>query len=197
MAMSRRGNPCLRNATFTAETETDQDSSLGLNECNNKHVEEDIEAPVVFQCGRCKLPIGDSLSWVGSEDEQKQVLLKRVTDNVVVGSEPFVSGTHVELGCLLVNLSCLGCSSPLGSIYKSTPTTLDYKRSLFCLNVEHLECYTLGSSEQKMVEDMQEEPVTLEYRGNVDMQISKIKALAVSMGQRLLEIEVQLQNKGQ
>ncbi|KAG9351765.1 hypothetical protein JZ751_023016 [Albula glossodonta] len=97
---------------------------------------------------------------------------------------------------LIVNLSCLGCSTGLGRIYTSTPKNLDYKRSLFCLSVENVDCYVLGSSEQKMVEDIEEEPVTLEYRGNVDLQVAKIKALAVSMGQRLLEIEAKLQNIG-
>lgn len=185
----------LRNITFITETVTDEESSLGQNEFSYKQVEEeDTDAPVVFQCGRCKLPVGDSLSWVGSEDDQNQILLKRVTENVVVGSEPFVSRTQTELGCLIVNLSCLGCSSPLGRVYTSTPRNLDYKRSLFCLSVENVDCFVLGSSTQKYLEDAQDEPVTLEYRANVDMEIGKIKALAVSMAQRLLEIEAKLQN---
>ncbi|KAI1903392.1 hypothetical protein AGOR_G00026710 [Albula goreensis] len=191
--MAGDGKQGLRNVTFITENGAEDDSSL---ERHYKQVEDDAEAPVVFLCGRCKLPIGDSLSWVGSEDDQNQILLKRVTENVVVGSEPFVSRTRTELGCLIVNLSCLGCSTGLGRIYTSTPKNLDYKRSLFCLSVENVDCYVLGSSEQKMVEDIEEEPVTLEYRGNVDLQVAKIKALAVSMGQRLLEIEAKLQNIG-
>lgn len=35
------------------------------------------DGPVVFICGKCKLPVGDSLSWDGSEDEQNQIRLKR------------------------------------------------------------------------------------------------------------------------
>ncbi|KAG5844625.1 protein Mis18-alpha [Anguilla rostrata] len=193
--MAGRGKMGLRNITFITETVTDEESSLGQNGFSYKQVEEeDTDAPVVFQCGRCKLPVGDSLSWVGSEDDQNQILLKRVTENVVVGSEPFVSRTQTELGCLIVNLSCLGCSSPLGRVYTSTPRNLDYKRSLFCLSVENVDCFVLGSSTQKYLEDAQDEPVTLEYRANVDMEIGKIKALAVSMAQRLLEIEAKLQN---
>ncbi|KAG7484463.1 hypothetical protein MATL_G00049610 [Megalops atlanticus] len=195
--MAGNGKPCLRNLTFITESGTDENSYLGQKEFNSKQVEEDTEPPAVFQCSRCHLPVGDSLSWVGSEEEENQILLKRTTDNVVVGKEPFVSRTRKELGCLIVNLSCLGCSSPLGRVYTSTPKNLDYKRSLFCLNVENVDCYVLGSSEQKMILDTQEEPVTLEYRENVDVQIGKIKAIAVSMAQRLFEIEAKLQNKGQ
>ncbi|KAJ8342532.1 hypothetical protein SKAU_G00324600 [Synaphobranchus kaupii] len=193
--MAGIGNMTLRNITFIKENVTDDESSIGQSEFSYKQVgEEESEAPVVFLCGRCKIPVGDSLSWVGSEDDQNQILLKRVNDNVAVGSEPFVSRTRTELGCLIVNLSCLGCSSPLGRVYTSTPRNLDYKRSLFCLSVENVECYVLGSSAQQMLEDRQDEPVTFEYQANVDMQIGKIKAIAVSMAQRLLEIEAKLQN---
>lgn len=37
----------------------------------------DNDAPAVFMCGKCKLPIGDSLSWAGSDEELNQILLKR------------------------------------------------------------------------------------------------------------------------
>lgn len=35
------------------------------------------DGPVVFICGKCKLPVGDSLSWDGIEDSQNQIRLKR------------------------------------------------------------------------------------------------------------------------
>lgn len=46
---------------------------------SSSRVEEDAESdgPAVFMCGKCKLPIGDSLSWAGSDDEQNQIMLKR------------------------------------------------------------------------------------------------------------------------
>jgi len=46
---------------------------------SSNRVEEDgeIDGPAVFMCGKCKLPIGDSLSWAGSDDEQNQIMLKR------------------------------------------------------------------------------------------------------------------------
>lgn len=39
--------------------------------------EECDDGPVVFVCGKCKLPVGDSMSWDGSEDGQNQIRLKR------------------------------------------------------------------------------------------------------------------------
>lgn len=35
------------------------------------------DGPVVFICTKCKVPIGDSLSWDGSEDDLNQIRLKR------------------------------------------------------------------------------------------------------------------------
>ncbi|MCI4388215.1 hypothetical protein PGIGA_G00082990 [Pangasianodon gigas] len=158
--------------------------------------EGDSDAPAIFLCGKCRLPFGDSLSWAGSDDEQNQILLKRVNDNIVIGKEPFVSGTSEELRCLAVNLTCRGCSFNLGCMYMSTPKSLDYKRSIFCLMVENIESYVLGSPDQQVAAvDREERPVTLEYMDNVERQMTKIKSLAVTIGQRLLEIEVDLQCK--
>lgn len=38
------------------------------------------DGPVVFICGKCKLPVGDSMSWDGSEDEENQIRLKRESE---------------------------------------------------------------------------------------------------------------------
>uniref|UniRef100_A0A8C9R5J8 Protein Mis18-alpha n=1 Tax=Scleropages formosus TaxID=113540 RepID=A0A8C9R5J8_SCLFO len=137
--------------------------------------ESESDAPAVFQCGTCRLPVGDSLSWAGSEEEHNQILLSRTTDNVVVGTEPLFSRTQVELGCVIVNLTCRGCSTLLGQVYTSTPKSLDYKRSLFCFNVESIDCYVLGSSEQTMLLNAQEKPVTLEYREAMELQMEQVK----------------------
>ncbi|XP_062870420.1 protein Mis18-alpha [Trichomycterus rosablanca] len=163
-------------------------------------VEEDGEAdaPAVFLCGKCKLPLGDSLCWAGSDDETNQILLRRVNENIAIGKDPFVCCTKSEQGCLVVNLTCRGCSTNLGLMYTSTPKSLDYKRSLFCFSVENIESYVLGSPNQQVAAlDQEERPVTLEYQDNVELQISQIKSLAVTIGQRLLEIEMDLQCKSE
>ncbi|XP_023996571.1 protein Mis18-alpha [Salvelinus sp. IW2-2015] len=161
--------------------------------------DDDSDPPVVFLCGSCKLPVGDSLSWAGSEDEQSQILLKRVSDNVLIGKETHVSGTcKKDLGCLVVHLTCIGCSSLLGMVYISTPRKLDYIRSLFCLNVAAIESYVLGSSSQQVAAVSPKlQPVTLEYRQAVERQLDEIKAVTLSMGQRLLVLEGDQQSRSQ
>lgn len=61
------------NSTFTVSS---VDSSVGEEKLWGKEEEGD-DQPVVFICGKCKLPVGDSMSWDGSEDEQNQIRLKR------------------------------------------------------------------------------------------------------------------------
>nr|XP_029510772.1 protein Mis18-alpha [Oncorhynchus nerka] len=170
------------------------------NSKQGKFVEDDdSDPPVVFFCGSCKLPVGDSLSWAGSEDEKNQILLKRVSDNVLVGKETHFSGTcKKDLGCVFVPPDCRGCSSLLGMVYISTPRKLDHIRSLFCLNVTAIESYVLGSSSQQMAAvSPKQQPVTLEYRQAVERQLDEIKAVTLSMGQRLLVLEGDQQSKSQ
>ncbi|XP_029924830.1 protein Mis18-alpha [Myripristis murdjan] len=160
-------------------------------------VDEDCDGPVVFVCGKCSLPVGDSLSWAGSEDSQSQIHLKRVTDNVLVGKESHVYEPSKRSRCLIVDLTCRGCHSLLGMVYVSTPKSLDFKRFAFCFNVADIESYVLGSANQMVAaEGPKEQPVTLEYRGIVEQQLTEIKTLVVSMAQRLEEIEAGLQEGG-
>ncbi|XP_059395410.1 protein Mis18-alpha-like isoform X2 [Carassius carassius] len=78
--------------------------SVCKSAADSSRVEKDGESdgPAVFMCGKCKLPVGNSLSWAGSDDQQNQIMLKRISDNVVIGKEPLVSGNRKELGCYVV-----------------------------------------------------------------------------------------------
>uniref|UniRef100_A0A4W6FWU4 Protein Mis18-alpha n=1 Tax=Lates calcarifer TaxID=8187 RepID=A0A4W6FWU4_LATCA len=183
--------------------------------------EDGDDGPVVFICGKCKLPVGDSLSWDGSEDGQNQIRLKResgfsglswgltstvhcimsvcgvlvvgVTDNVLVGEDTRLYEASKKSLCLITDLFCQGCSSVLGMIYASTPKNLDHKRFAFCLNVADIDSYILGSANQMLAaEGPKEQPVTLEYRGIVEQQLTEMKMLVMSMAQRLEEIEAGL-----
>ncbi|XP_074527698.1 protein Mis18-alpha [Halichoeres trimaculatus] len=181
------------NATF----ETSCTDSTAVEEKLFGQVEEDEDGedgPVVFICGKCKLPVGDSLSWDGSEDGQNQIRLKRVTENVIVGKENRLHEVGKRSACLVVDLICQGCSSVLGMVYSSTPKSLDHKRFTFYFNVADIDSYVLGSARQMLAaEGPKEQPVTLEYRGSVEQQLTEMKMLVLSMAQRLEEIEIGLQ----
>lgn len=38
--------------------------------------EEDSDAPAVFFCVKCRLPLGDSFSWAGTDEQQNHILLR-------------------------------------------------------------------------------------------------------------------------
>lgn len=58
-----------QNATFvTVRPEDDDDEEVDDEEVD--------DGPAVFMCTKCKLPVGDSLSWDGSEQGDKQIKLK-------------------------------------------------------------------------------------------------------------------------
>ncbi|XP_013858701.1 protein Mis18-alpha [Austrofundulus limnaeus] len=186
-----RHRPKCINETFEA---TSVDSTTVEEKLSR--VEEEEDGPVVFFCGKCKLPVGDSLSWDGAEDGQNQIRLKRVTDNVLIAKENRLLEVDKKSQCLVVDLICQGCHSVLGMIYKSTPRSMDNKRFTFCLNVADIESYVLGSANQTLSAEVpKEQPVTLEYRGMVEQQLAEMKMLVMSMALRLEEIETGLQEE--
>ncbi|XP_054882477.1 protein Mis18-alpha-like [Poeciliopsis prolifica] len=177
-----------KNETFEISTINSSAVEEKLFGRADKEGEENDDGPVVFICGKCRLPVGDSMSWDGSEDDQNQIKTKRVTNNVIIGKDTRFFELKKRSVCLVVDLICRSCHSVLGMVYTSTPRNLDHKRSTFCLNVASIDSYVLGSEGQMLAaEGPKEQLVTLEYRHIVE-QLSEMKMLVVSMAQQLEEI---------
>ncbi|XP_037124803.1 protein Mis18-alpha [Syngnathus acus] len=158
--------------------------------------EDDDDGPVVFICVKCKLPVGDSLSWDISQDGQTHIQLKRVTNNVLVTQKTRLHESSKGCLCLIVDLLCVGCRTVLGMIYRSTPKNLDHKRYTFCLNVARIDSYVLGSASQKLsAEGPKEQLVTLEYRSQVEQLLTEMKMMVVSLAQHVEELQSAAQDK--
>uniref|UniRef100_A0A8C6RJ13 Protein Mis18-alpha n=1 Tax=Nannospalax galili TaxID=1026970 RepID=A0A8C6RJ13_NANGA len=155
---------------------------------------EDAEAadyPLVFLCTRCRRPLGDSLSWVTCQEDTNCILLRCVSSNVYVDKEQKLSKRKDENGCVLETLHCAGCSLSLGCVYRCTPKNLDYKRDLFCLSVEAIESYTLGSSEKQIVSE-DKELFNLESRVEIEKSLKQMEDVLAALQTKLWEVESKL-----
>lgn len=146
------------------------------------------ERPLVFLCGGCRRPLGDSLSWVTSHEDSNCILLRSVSSNVTVDKDQMLSKRKHENGCILEALYCSGCSLSLGFVYKYTPKALDYKRDLFCLSVEAIESYILGSSEKQIVSE-DKELFNLESRVQIEKSLKEMDDVLKGLEKKLGEVE--------
>nr|B1MT51.1 RecName: Full=Protein Mis18-alpha [Plecturocebus moloch]ACA51046.1 protein of unknown function (predicted) [Plecturocebus moloch] len=149
------------------------------------------ERPLVFLCSGCRRPLGDSLSWVTSQEDTNCILLRCVSCNVSVDKEQKLSKREKENGCILETLHCTGCSLNLGYVYRCTPKNLDYKRDLFCLNVEAVESYVLGSSEKQIVSE-DKELFNLESRVEIEKSLKQMEDVLQALQMKLWEVESKL-----
>ncbi|XP_003263905.1 protein Mis18-alpha isoform X1 [Nomascus leucogenys] len=149
------------------------------------------ERPLVFLCSGCRRPLGDSLSWVASQEDTNCILLRCVSCNVSVDKEQKLSKREKENGCILETLCCAGCSLNLGYVYRCTPKNLDYKRDLFCLSVEAIESYVLGSSEKQIVSE-DKELFNLESRVEIEKSLTQMEDVLKALQMKLWEAESKL-----
>ncbi|OWK00560.1 MIS18A [Cervus elaphus hippelaphus] len=88
-------------------------------------------------------------------------------------------------------LYCAGCSLTLGYLYRCTPKDLDYKRDLFCLSVEAIESYVLGSSEKQIVSE-DKELFNLESRVEIEKSLKQMEDVLKALQTKLWEVESKL-----
>ncbi|XP_063303982.1 protein Mis18-alpha [Pelobates fuscus] len=149
------------------------------------------EAPAVFLCEKCKSPLGDTFACNGTDSEERSIMLKAVSMYVTVEKKRILSRHAQECGCVFENLICSGCKTEIGKIYRCTPKHLDYKRDIFCLYVDAVDSYVLGSSCVQVFSDT-EEPVTFESRMALEEEFVKANTVLTILKAKVAAIEKRL-----
>ncbi|XP_054431911.1 protein Mis18-alpha [Pteronotus mesoamericanus] len=152
---------------------------------------EDEDRPLVFLCGGCRRPLGDSLSWVACQEDNNCILLRCVSSNVSVDEGQMLSKRENENGCVLERLRCAGCAQHLGYVYRCTPSHLDHRRDSFCLDVEAVESYVLGSSEKQLVPE-EKEVFNLESRIVIENSLKQMEDVLKVLQTKLWDVETKL-----
>ncbi|KAF6120372.1 MIS18 kinetochore protein A [Phyllostomus discolor] len=152
---------------------------------------EEEDQPLVFLCAGCRRPLGDSLNWVTGQEDNNCILLRCVSSNVSVDKEQILSKRENENGCTLQALRCAGCEQHLGYAYRCTPGHLDYKRDLFCLDVDAVESYVLGSSVKQIVSE-DKEVFNLESRTAIENSLKQMEDVLKALQTKLWDLEARL-----
>lgn len=71
-------------------------------------VEDEVSSPLVFQCLKCNLIVGDSYSFHCANPEQHTISLSAAS-NIKRVSELFTSFSGSDIGSTYVNFTCSGC----------------------------------------------------------------------------------------
>ncbi|XP_072036844.1 protein Mis18-alpha-like [Amphiura filiformis] len=145
------------------------------------------ELPVVLQCSHCNMILGDSMSWVSTNDELNSITLRSVSSMVVKGKELVTSTEGIDLGSTYQQLQCKSCKDVVGRMYRTTPRTLDDLRDLFTLYITKINSYQIGSSEQTA--GVGNSLIDLPTAREIQTSITKTQVMVCTLNERVLNIE--------
>jgi len=157
---------------------TTRESTTSLTE-----EEQIIDAPLVFQCLKCRTIFGDSFDFICAEKELNTISL--TTASVKTISELITSKSGSDIGCTYFSIACRECKNLLGRIYKTTPKSLDPIRDLYSFNLDCIMSYKLGSTRYIMAS----EGIPMTDSKNIIEEITKIQEFLLLMNERVLHLE--------
>ncbi|XP_069811141.1 protein Mis18-alpha-like [Dendropsophus ebraccatus] len=124
----------------------------------------------VYQCGNCRMPVGDTTGWPPCHEEDKVVVpLKAVTQFVDIG-KPMMSTDPYDAGSQYQVLSCSSCHKVLGKYYSATPPHLSHKCNLYYIDSASIEKYEFGKNLWQSIHPS-EAAITVEIYPHFEKQI--------------------------
>lgn len=105
---------------------------------------EDDDAPVIFQCGKCNTIVSDSLAGFEADLKTKTIRLRGAV-HIAIGDKLSTSTKGPDIGCTYKVIKCACCGAGLGKVYYSTTPALDDYRATYTFDTRALTSYQLGS----------------------------------------------------
>ena len=122
------------------------------NSTKEQQDEEQINAPLVFSCAKCRTIVGDSFSFLSSNEDMQTITLTAAS-NIQRSADVFNSKTGSDVGCTYFVFTCVSCQSPLGRYYLTTSRDLDELRQKFTFTVQAISSYQLGKAQHGQLPD--------------------------------------------
>lgn len=133
-------------------------SAMGDAANVNDEGELKISGPLVFSCMKCRSIVGDSFSFMSSNEATRTITLAAAS-NINRTNDLFTSYESLDEGSTYFSVLCRECKETLGRYYVTTSSDLDDLREKFTFNIDAITSYELG----KVQHGKRPEPAVLSF----------------------------------
>ena len=132
--------------------EARNESTEALSSVSEDKEGEAIAGPLCFSCLKCRSIVGDSFSFLTS-DESAQTITLSASSNIQRSADVYTSKSGSDVGSTYFNFTCSNCQAQLGRYYLTTSKDLDELREKFTFNVNNIQSYELGKAQHGKMPD--------------------------------------------
>eukprot|EP00762_Andalucia_godoyi_P000477 ANDGO_03088.mRNA.1 Kinetochore protein mis18 len=149
--------------------------------------DETIANPLVFQCEKCRVILGDTFSLVTADGEMQMVCLELASPHVVVDKDAFLvsPASARDAGSTFHILKCASCKAVLGRQYKTTDAAMDPWRGKFALSTKSISSYQLGKGSQGIDQLFS----TYHSLSRVSEDLLKVQQMLILFSERIQALE--------
>jgi hypothetical protein len=108
--------------------------------------EAEITAPLVFFCSKCRTIVGDSFSFITSNQDANTLTISAAS-NIKRTTELYTSYEALDEGSTYFFFLCSCCQQILGRYYVTTSQDLDHIREKFTFSIDNIFSYELGKAQ--------------------------------------------------
>lgn len=112
----------------------------------NEAAVDPISGPLVLSCSKCKTIVGDSFSFLSSNEQSKTITLSAAS-NIQRSTQLYTSYEPFDEGSTYFDFMCSNCQQMIGRYYVTTSMDLDHIREKFTFNVNFVTSYELGKAQ--------------------------------------------------